>query len=220
MIGKDGLAFNKPMNYFSYLEQGCPVLSSIAIAEDSSVLSLKMPLDQSFPMRLKRVRSLIDFVPREKAKKIIAEGVSLIRTIPGEDAHRKITNYLLRVFQGDATRDDFIIYLMRLGGVDEDRAVMIADDQMNKASERFLVEKWKSQGCKRVRWVHKDDMNPRQYHLRPWNGISGKRNGRPNGLNGYEFDIDKPPVINQKTKERGYPGQMINCHCRLEPIWE
>ena len=84
---------------------------------------------------------------------------------------------------------------MRIGGVDESRAEMIADDQIE------------------------GETNPRQYHLRQWNGKSGKRNGRPNGLNGYEFDIDKPPVINLKTKERGYPGQMINCHCRLVPIW-
>lgn len=187
---------------------------------DAALSGLKATLSESFPTRIRRQKNLIDFIPSERAKKIIESNVDLIKTISGEDAHRRIAWYLVRVFQGIYTRDELIRYLMRIGGVDEARAEIIADDQMHKAAERFLVEKWKMQGCKKVRWVHKGDTNPRQYHLRRWNGVSGKRNGRPNGLNGYVFDIDKPPVINLKTKERGYPGQMINCHCRLEPIWD
>lgn len=190
------------------------------VAEDAALSGLKATLEESFPHRVRRMHALIESVPKEKAKQIVEKNVALIKTIPSEEEHRRIVWYLLRVFQGVYSRDDFIAYLMRIGGVDEDRATMIADDQMHKAAERFLVEKWKGQGCKRVRWIHKGATNPRHYHLRKWNGVSGKRNGRPNGLNGYEFDIDKPPVINQKTKERGYPGQMINCHCRLVPIWK
>lgn len=208
------------MNFFEYLDRGGVKEENEAVVEDTTVSGLKGTLDEVYPHRLRRVRSLIDFVPKDRAKKIVEENAALIRTIPDEESHRRIANYILGVFQGLYSRDDFIAYLMRIGGVDEDRAMLIADDQMHKAAERFLVEKWKGQGCKKVRWVHKDETNPRKYHLRKWNGISGKRNGRPNGLNGYVFDIDKPPVINPKTKERGYPGQMVNCHCRLEPIWE
>ena len=207
------------MNFYEYLNAK-DTSSPESTVEDASALNLKSSLAESFPHRLRRVRSLIEFIPREKAKKIVEDNVALIKTIPSEDEHRRIAWYILRVFLGIYSRDELISYLMRIGGVDEDRAIMIADDQMHKAAERFLVEKWKGQGCKRVRWVHEGATNPRQYHLRQWNGRSGKRNGRPNGLNGYEFDIDKPPVINLKTKERGYPGQMINCHCRLVPIWD
>lgn len=203
-------------NFFSYLSRA----ARESVVEDSTISLLKAPLDAVFPDRIRKVRSLIDFIPPQRAKEIIAEGVALIKTIPSEEDHKKICNYLLKVFRGLETREHLIRYLMRLGGVDEERAEMIANDQIDKAAMRFLVEKWKAQGCKRVRWVHMGDANPRQYHLRPWNGVSGKRNGRPNGLNGYEFDIDKPPVINLKTKERGYPGHMINCHCTLIPLWD
>lgn len=163
---------------------------------------------------------LIDFLPIEKAKRIIDDGVSLIKSIPGQEEHSRIAKYILRVFNGEYNRNGLIAYLMRIGAIDEDKAIIIADDQINKVASRFMVEKWKGQGCKRVRWVHSGKPNPRDYHMRRWNGISGKRNGRPNGLNGFEFDIDRPPIICQKTKERGYPGQMINCRCHIEPIWE
>ena len=190
-----------------------------SVAQDASVSGMKYPLSETLRKRIRRTKSLIEYVPRERARKIIAEGVSLIKTIPSEENHLRIARYIMRVFDGRATRDSLIAYLMRIGGVDYDRAQMIADDQLNKASERFLVEKWRGQGCELVKWVHKGETNPRVYHLRKWNGVSGKRNGRPNGLNGYIFPIDKPPIIDLKTKERGYPGQMINCKCRLEPIW-
>ena len=44
------------------------------------------------------------------------------------------------------------------------------------------------------------------------------QNGKPNGLNGYVFDLAKPPVIDLKTGERGYPGQCIGCSCFLVPV--
>ena len=51
-----------------------------------------------------------------------------------------------------------------------------------------------------------------------WDGHTGKRNGKPNGLNGYIFDLSKPPVIDKKTSERGYPAQLVNCKCYLVPV--
>jgi hypothetical protein len=63
-------------------------------------------------------------------------------------------------------------------------------------------------------------MHPRDYHKMRWDGHTGKFNGKPNGLNGYIFPIDKPPVIDRKTGERGYPAQLINCHCFLTPVIE
>ena len=100
------------------------------------------------------------------------------------------------MFNGTADREGLIRYLQRRCGVSEARARMIADDQIAKASERMRVEKWRSQGKDYVRWVHGGESDPRDYHLRDWDGISG---------------IDE-------TGERGYPAQLINCHCYLEPI--
>ena len=204
------------MNLSEYIGCNCCHIGE-KTAEDASVRGMKSPLTESFPHRIRTARRLIDSIPRDVARRIIEEGVSLIKSIPNED--RRIVKYILRVFDGRATRESMIAFLMRLGGIDEDKATIITDDQISKAVERFKVEKWKAQGCTKVRWVHKGLTNPREYHLRKWNGISGKRNGRPNGLNGYVFNINKPPVINLKTGERGYPGQMINCHCVLEPLW-
>ena len=32
------------------------------------------------------------------------------------------------------------------------------------------------------------------------------------------FPIDRPPVIDKKTGQRGFPAQLINCKCFLTPV--
>lgn len=191
------------------------------------LVSLSLPTSDKFVgdsnfrdregLDLKEVR-LIDFVSTDKAKEIFKQGVSLIKTID-KSLFPNIVSYLGRIFRGYYTKEGFIWYLRKIGGLDVEQATIIAEDQIKKATEKLYVEKLKLLGCKKVRWVHNGGDNPREYHLRRWNGVSGKKNGRPNGLNGYEFLLDTPPVINPKTKERGLPGQMINCHCYLVPLW-
>lgn len=69
-----------------------------------------------------------------------------------------------------------------------------------------------------MEWRHGHSKEPRPYHIAKWDGHKGKINGRPNGLDGYIFPADKPPVIDLKTGERGYPGNLPNCSCEAVPL--
>lgn len=208
------------MNYYQSLLQRKEDSMPEKAVEDATVSGLKSVLAESFPTRIKSARDLIAYVPYTEAKRIIEEGVALIKSIPSKEDHKRISAYLLQVFLGNRTVEQFAAYLMRVWELDQAHAEMIVEDQINKAGVRFLIEKWKKSGCKKVRWIHKGMSNPRQYHLRKWNGVSGKRSGKPNGLNGFVFSIDNPPVIDKKTQARGLPGHMINCKCTLEPVWD
>ena len=188
--------------------------------QDESVGWLKGRNADIFPKRVYRPRStLLKQVDYDTARRIIRENVSLIKTIPFLDileAEKKMLAYLrLKI-----TRDQLARYFYRAGDGAITRAwsEVIADDQINKACERLLIAKWKKNGVTAVRWVHSNFDEPRPYHREKWNGKSGIFDGRPNGLNGYVFFIDYPPVIDPRTGERGYPGQMINCKCHLEPV--
>ena len=161
-------------------------------------------------------RRLIDQVPRGFSRTVISDFVNLIKTIPVEMFPR-IERYIVRVFNGTADREGLIRFLHEKCGVTEARARMIADDQIAKASEWMRIEKWRNQGKNYVRWVHGGPTDPRDYHLADWDGMSGA-DGRPNGLNGFVFEITNPPVIDVKTGVRGYPAQLVNCQCHLEPI--
>lgn len=191
-----------------------------AVAKDEAVGWLKGKNADIFPKRNYRPRStLLKQVDYETARRIIRENVALIKTIPYLDV-LKAEQKILAYFRLKITRDQLARYFYRIadGAITKAWSEIIADDQINKASERLRVAKWKKNGVRMVRWVHDRYDEPRPYHKEKWNGKSGIFDGLPNGLNGFVFPIDFPPIIDRKTGERGYPGQLINCKCHLEPV--
>lgn len=150
----------------------------------------------------------------------IEDNVNLIKTIP-EQYFDKIGKAVEARTRGKMTRGALVKRIKEIGGITQRRAEMIADDQTAKVTERMMLERCKNAGVKKVMWVHSGiSMEPRDYHKTRWDGRTGKRNGKPNGLNGFVFNIDEPPVIDKKTGERGFPAQLINCHCFLTPVIE
>lgn len=150
----------------------------------------------------------------------IEDNVNLIKTIPSKYFDKIGKAVELRTV-GKMSRGALVKRIRELGGVTQRRAELIADDQAAKVTERMMLARCRNAGIKRVMWLHSSiSMHPRDYHKTRWDGHTGKYNGKPNGLNGYIFPIDKPPVIDRKTGERGYPAQLINCHCFLTPVIE
>ena len=205
------------MNYYS-ARFSAPLETQTATVQDSvPAASSAITLHEYLPHGVRHPRRrLIDQVPRKFSRTVISDFVNLIKTIPPE-LFPRIERYIVRVFNGTADRDGLIRFLNEKCGVTEARARMIADDQIAKASEWMRIEKWRNQGKNYVRWVHGGAGDPRDYHLADWDGMSGA-DGRPNGLNGFVFEITNPPVIDLSTGVRGYPAQLVNCHCHLEPI--
>lgn len=148
----------------------------------------------------------------------IEANVNLIKTIPSQ-YFDKVQKAVEARTRGKMTRKALIQRIYNLGGITRRRAAMIADDQAAKACEAMMLARCRNAGVKRVVWLHTGtSVEPRDYHKRKWDGHSGKRNGRPNGLNGFVFNLNEPPVIDLKTGERGYPAQLINCRCSLAPV--
>ena len=62
-------------------------------------------------------------------------------------------------------------------------------------------------GVKKFKWLHSmGGKEPRPLHK--------------NVLNGNVYSFDDPPVIDERTGERGLPGVLINCRCRMLPVIE
>lgn len=160
---------------------------------------------------------LWDWLGEKRGREIVKRNVDLIKTIDKEQ-FPKIVKAVIKALKMEWTRDQLVEYIEKVGEVETDRAELIADDQMGKALVLAQLEKWKSAGWRRVQWKHAPRVKePREYHRRKWDGRSGLDDGHPNGLNGFVFKIDNPPVIDEKTGERGYPAQLVNCLCYLVP---
>lgn len=155
----------------------------------------------------------LGFFPREtlKGKRVekilnasIAENVSLIKSIP-----REYLGQIEKVVQRSVTigkgPNEIYKHVKEYSGVTDRRAKLIANDQTRKVYTGLNAGRMKNAGMDKFKWLHNGgSAKPRPYHL--------------DTLNGNEYSLSDPPIIDPKTGERGLPGQLINCRCSMIPV--
>lgn len=126
------------------------------------------------------------------------ENVALIKSIPAQ-FHQRIAGMMMRSVQVGGTGSKQIFdYIKHTGQVTHNRAELIAVDQTRKITSVMNTERMKSAGVDKFEWIHSGGgAEPRELHVE---------------YDGQIFDINNPPVIDERTGERGLPGQLINCH--------
>lgn len=133
----------------------------------------------------------------------VAENVALIKDISDQYAQR-IQGAVFRSIQaGGQGQKEVYDELVRYGEMSERRAKNIALDQTRKATTAFNRERSRAVGIRKGIWRHSGGgAEPRKMHLE---------------LDGQEFDLDNPPVIDPDGT-RGLPGFLPNCKCFWEPV--
>lgn len=180
-----------------------------------------MPEDKNAP-RMTLKGSAIPRETEQVIKASILENVSLIRSI--EDKYfEQITGAITRSMQSGGSIKQLKEEILKYNGMTKRRADNIALDQTRKAYMSINLRNMADAGIKQAQWLHSGGgQTVREYHFRKWDGVSGKNDGHPNGLDGFIFDISRPPVIQEakgKQQEiRGFPAQLPNCRCVLKAI--
>jgi uncharacterized protein with gpF-like domain len=143
---------------------------------------------------------------RQAMTAAVAENVQLIKSI-GQQYHTQIEGAVMRSLQpGGRGMADVREALNKYEGITDRRKDVIAKDQIRKVQASMNVERAKSAGIKKFRWLHSGNTsNAREDHIE---------------MSGNIYDYDNPPVIDQRTGERGYPGQAVSCKCQMVPIIE
>ena len=207
--------FNKNITYTksSFRAATKPIVE--ATEEDLRERKRKAMAKQTrFQIKLNAKTDKLDLSQFEDA---IEDNVNLIKTIPSKYFDKIGKAVELRTV-GKMSRGALVKRIKELGGVTQRRAELIADDQTAKVTERMMLARCRNAGIKKVMWVHSGiSMHPRDVHRRKWDGHTGKFNRKPNGFNGYIFDIDKPPY-DPVAKQYVYPAQLPNCKCTLVPV--
>lgn len=139
----------------------------------------------------------------EVTKAGIRDNVALIKSIPADYFH-KIQGEVMRSIQTGRGMADLLPAIQAHGHSTKQRAGLIARDQTSKATTAINNARMTGLGIKKFEWLHSGGgKEPRKLHLQ---------------LNGKIFDLADPPVIDERTGERGLPGQLINCRCRMVPV--
>lgn len=138
-------------------------------------------------------------------KAAVAENVALIKSI-ATDYINQVQGSVMRSITSGQGLKDLIPALENYEGVTHRRAKNIALDQTRKVYNAINRERMKAAGVKKFEWLHSGgSQKPRQLHI---------------DMNGNIYEIDNPPIIDERTGERGFPGQAVNCKCRMLPVIE
>lgn len=133
--------------------------------------------------------------------------VGLIKSIQSQYHEKVFQAVMNNVGNAEAIKgaaEKLVSQTYHIGETVSERAAFIARDQTSKLTTATNASRMKSAGVTRFRWRHSGgSYDPRKLHL---------------GYDGQEFDIDNPPVIDERTGERGLPGQAINCRCYMVPV--
>ena len=139
-------------------------------------------------------------------KASIKQNVALIKSIPRE-YFLEIEGEVMRSIQTGRGMADLQPFLEKRYGITKRRAALIARDQTSKATAAINRARMQGLGVKKFKWLHSmGGKEPRPLHK--------------NVLNGKVYSFDDPPVIDERTGERGLPGVLINCRCRMLPVIE
>lgn len=136
----------------------------------------------------------------------VFENVALIKSIEAQ-YHTQIEGAVMRSLQpGGRGMADVFEALQKYEGITDRRKNVIAKDQVRKVTAAIDVERAKSAGINKFKWLHSGNTShAREDHM---------------AMSGNIYDYDDPPVIDQRTGERGYPGQAVSCRCQMIPIIE
>lgn len=146
----------------------------------------------------------------EVVKGGIAENIALIKSIP-DNYMARVSGHLEAAALAGNNMTGLIGKIQDAAGIEKRRAKNIALDQTRKAYNTINGARMAAAGVKKFEWVHSGGgQRPRHHHITPY----------PAGLNGGIFELDKPPIIDPDTGERGLPGQAINCKCTMAPVVE
>lgn len=99
--------------------------------------------------------------------------------------------------------DDIAEYIYQEFGVSSRHAKFLARNESAMATTSYLAAKYKDESIEYFKWGTNIDGRERPLHKE---------------LNGKIFRFDNPPIIDERTGQRGLPSQTYNCRCVIIPV--
>jgi SPP1 gp7 family putative phage head morphogenesis protein len=131
------------------------------------------------------------------------EAANLIKLIPTKYLG-DVQNQVMRSITTGQGLKDLVPFLNDKYNQNIRHARNVAMDQTRKVYTALSAERMQQAGVTKFKWLHTGgSQHPRELHLK---------------LDGKVFGYDDPPVIDERTGEKGLPGQAIFCRCTMRPV--
>lgn len=151
----------------------------------------------------------------------ITYNVSLISSL-AKRYHERVLGSVMRSITGGGSLKQLTLEIARYGGMEYREAKNIALDQTRKVYTSITLRNCQRLGVKKMKWLHSHARKePRPLHITKFNGDYSNY-PHVNGLDGLIFDLDNPPVIQEKKGKQdeitGYPSQLPFCGCVMVAV--
>lgn len=101
------------------------------------------------------------------------------------------------------SRKDIADYLMKSFNASKRHAEFLARNESAIATTSYLSSKYRDEGFSHFKWITNLDGRERPLHRK---------------LNGQIFAFNNPPIIDEKTGQKGLPAETYNCRCLFTPV--
>ena len=113
---------------------------------------------------------------------------------------------VLDMVQSGARTDTIKKYFKNRWGIAERKAEFLARNESGIASSVLKATHYQDMGCTHFKWLRSTSKEKRELHLE-----YAKETGNKYGIGGTNiFAFDNPPIIDEKTGQRGLPQQTYN----------
>ena len=121
---------------------------------------------------------------------------------------------VLEMTQNGARTETIKKYFMERWGIAERKAEFLARNESGIASSVLKATHYQDMGCTHFKWLRSTSKEKRELHLE-----YAKETGNKYGIGGTNiFAFDNPPIIDERTGQRGLPQETYNCSCNLVGI--
>lgn len=136
-------------------------------------------------------------------KASVTENVNLIKSIASQYL-KQVEGAVMRSITTGNGLQDLVPAIEKYDGMTERRAANIARDQTRKAYNSINKGRMQAIGIGKFEWIH--------------SGGGAKPRPDHEEMDGHIYSFDDLPVIDERTGERGIPGQAPNCGCTMRPV--
>ena len=121
---------------------------------------------------------------------------------------------VLEMTQNGARTETIKKYFMTRWGIAERKAEFLARNESGIASSVLKATHYQDMGCTHFKWLRSTSKEKRELHLE-----YAKETNNKYGIGGTNiFAFDNPPIIDERTGQRGLPQETYNCSCNLVGI--
>lgn len=143
---------------------------------------------------------------KEMIREITSNNVALIKSIPQQylyTVQQAVNNAFITGFDVQSVTETIEEILTPVDEKSNNRAALLARDQINKTTQQFAIFEAKSVGATKGRWIHvPGKYSSRITHI--------KMNGQTFNLDDGLYDAD----VHRNVK----PGELVYCNCQFESL--